>query len=89
MLDDIGPGSLKLIVGATSTEAEETLRTHVHEHHVRRLSDDAWVVYTEAEPFQIREWLREASAGLLVIEFERWSGSGEAVDSAWLLRRGH
>lgn len=59
---------------------------------VRRLGDDAFVVNTALEPAELRDQLRALlvdDEGLLVIEFERWSSHGTAVDSTWLLRRGH
>jgi hypothetical protein len=40
----------------------------------------------------VRDWLRdvfEDGESAFVVEFERWSGLGEAIDSTWLLRRGH
>ena len=70
---------------------EEGLRTLAGADEVRRLSDDACLVYTDLEPANVRDQLRdrlEPGESLLVVEFEKWSGYG-AVDSAWLLRRGH
>jgi len=91
MSDEIGPGSLKLIVAA-DTAAERALREHVRDAHLRQLGAGAWVAYTDAEPAEIRDWLAAAvgdGARAFVVEFERWSAFGEAIDRAWLLRRGH
>ncbi len=57
-----------------------------------RLNEDAWLVYTAAEPAEIRDSLATslgADESVVVMEFERWSGYGPGVDSRWLLRRGH
>jgi len=92
MRDDAGPGSLKLIVAADDPAVERALREHVRDADLRQFGDGAWVAYTDAEPSVLRDWLAAAlgdSATVLVVEFERWSLHGNAVDPAWLLRRGH
>ena len=50
------------------------------------------VVYSSATAAEIRDALMpllDADASLFVVEFERWSSYGVAVDAGWLLRRGH
>jgi hypothetical protein len=88
-LDDVGPGSLKLVVAAEG--AEQVLRKFVHEKHIRPLEDRAWIVFTEAPPADVRDWLVAAlgeATQVFVVEFEHWSARGD-IDGAWLLRRGH
>ena len=90
-LDEIGPGSLKLIVCAASPAVERLLRGHVPEHHIRPAGDAAWIIFTEADLPTVRDWLTTTGStpsSVLVVEFEHWSGYG-AIDQAWLLRRGH
>jgi hypothetical protein len=89
-LDDIGPGSLKVVV-TSGRSIERALLAHVPQHHLRPAGDGAWVVFTEAEPAAIRDWLSpalDADRTVFVVEFERWSGQGD-IDRDWLLRRGH
>jgi hypothetical protein len=91
-LDEIPPGSLKLITAPDDPAIEAALLRHIRTEDVRRASATAWLAYTDAEPAQIRDWLTDAlavSAAIIVVEFERWSVMGDAVDPAWLLRRGH
>ncbi|MDO8616877.1 MAG: hypothetical protein Q7T33_14265 [Dehalococcoidia bacterium] len=62
------------------------------EGNVLRLGGAACAVYTAEEPADLRDRLRgrlEEGESLLVLEFERWSSSGPAIDSRWLLARGH
>lgn len=59
---------------------------------VRKLSDEAYVVHTALTTAELRDRLREIlgdSEGVLVAEFEVWSGHGKALDAKWLLARGH
>jgi hypothetical protein len=59
---------------------------------VRKISDEAYVVHTALTTAELRDHLRETlgdGEGVLVAEFEVWSGHGEALDSRWLLARGH
>jgi hypothetical protein len=89
--DDAGVGSLKLIVGQ-GERVERVLREQVREADVRALAAGVWVAYTEADPADLRDRLTAAlgqTANILVVEFERWSLQGDAIDPAWLLRRGH
>jgi hypothetical protein len=49
-------------------------------------------VRTETPAAELRDQLRPLLAedeGLLVAEFETWSGYVAALDRAWLLARGH
>ncbi len=59
---------------------------------IRRLGDEACLVYSPAPTDEIRDRLRERledGESLLVLEFEKWSGYGQGLDAAWLLARGH
>ena len=93
----LGPGSLKC-VSAWSAERslreviEQTLRAHVAEDDARHVYGDTFLIYTDTDTATIRDWLLPClkdSESLLVVEFERWSGYGQAPDRDWLLRRGH
>lgn len=96
-MEDIGPGTLKCVSASSPVRSlrdaiEAALLEHVAPHNVRHLHADTFAVYTEAEPSDIRDWLAPLLRGdesLLVVEFERWSGHGDAIDRRWLLRRGH
>ncbi len=96
-LDPIGPGSLKCVsAGSPSrplrTDIEEALRARVRPEDIRHLYGDVFLVYTDAEPLAIRDWLISAlgdDESVFVTEFENWSGRGPAADRSWLLRRGH
>ena len=97
MTDVVGPGSLKLVIGwspdRTLRDAlHESLRTQVSENDVRHLYGEAFLVYTDAEPAAIRDWLAPLLAqdeSVFVVEFDSWSGSGSSIERDWLLRRGH
>lgn len=96
MAEEIGPGSLKCVVvsagRALGKPVEEALRAHVRTEDVRRLSDTAVLVYTDAPAAEVRDWLApelRSGESVFVIEFEQWSGHGPAADRRWLLRRGH
>jgi hypothetical protein len=70
----------------------DELRSIVPEAELRGIGDDAYLVHTSLSPDELRNRLRRTLAegeGLLVIDFERWSGHGEALDHHWLLARGH
>lgn len=89
--NDVGPGSLKLVIAPDDPVVIGTLRDHVLEKHIRPAGHGAWIIFTEAEPADVRDWLASAlgdSTQVFVVEFEHWSGHGD-VDAAWLLRRGH
>jgi hypothetical protein len=71
---------------------EDALLAKIAGGDVLRLGEDALIVHTAEEPAEIRGWVRSAlddGESVLVVEFERWSGFGPEVDSAWLLKRGH
>jgi hypothetical protein len=71
---------------------ENELRSIVTDAELRELGDDAYLVHTALSADELRNRLRRTLAvdeGLLVIDFERWSGHGEALDRRWLLARGH
>jgi hypothetical protein len=91
-LDQVGPGSLKFIVAPDEPAIKSSLLARIRSEDVRRVSATAWVAYIDAEAAQVRDWLAAvlpAGAAIVVVEFERWSAVGDAVDTAWLLRRGH
>ena len=53
---------------------------------------ELFLVYTEAEPEAVRDWLRpllREHESAFVVEFARWSSAGAGADQGWLLRRGH
>jgi hypothetical protein len=95
--DVIGPGSLKLVSGwSPSRSLDQVLSTVLSDragaNDVRRLQDNVFVVYSEVEPADVRNWLSEHltdDESVIVVEFERWSSHGPGVDRRWLLRRGH
>jgi hypothetical protein len=94
--DPIGAGTLKLVVvhalPDTVRRAGETLVEHLRPEDVRPAGIAAYIIYTEADPSDVRGWiaplLGEQDA-MLVTEFERWSSHGDGIDRRWLLRRGH
>lgn len=94
MIDEIGPGTLKLIVASSpeaAAVAERALRVRVRDADVRRLGD-ALLVYADLSPAEIRDAIRGGlpqGESVLVAEFERWSSAGAAAETEWLLRRGH
>jgi hypothetical protein len=56
------------------------------------LGEDAHLVFTPLSTESLRRSLAallEEDEGLIVVEFETWSGYGKALDSGWLLARGH
>ena len=97
MTDVIAPGSLKLVTVSSPHRSLRdavlgALRDRFSENHVRHLSGETFIVYTDAEPAALRDQLtgllREGES-VFVVEFERWSSHGPAADRRWLLRRGH
>jgi hypothetical protein len=95
MMEDIP--TLKLVLGWSHkrnlcTMIEDELRRLVPERAILALGDEAHAVFTEMSAEEVRDALLalvEADEGLLVAEFEKWSGYGRALDSEWLLARGH
>jgi hypothetical protein len=71
---------------------EDALQERIETGGVLRLSEDALIVHAANDPAEIRDWVHSAledGESVLVVEFERWSGYGDGVDSRWLMRRGH
>jgi hypothetical protein len=97
MTDVIGLGSLKLVSGWSPSRSldrvlERMLIDKAGANDVRRLNEHAYVVYTDAEPSEMRAWLLDLvtdDESVFVVEFERWSSRGPGIDQRWLLRRGH
>jgi hypothetical protein len=59
---------------------------------LRRLGEEAIVVYDAAPPAEVRDWLSAVlnpDESVLVLEFEKWSARGPGVQVEWLMRRGH
>ena len=89
--------TLKLVVAWSDRRnlcslVRDALREIAPEDEVRALGDDATVVHTGEPASAVRDHLRERlSEGdhVFVAEFETWSGHGPALDSHWLLARGH
>ena len=97
MAEQIGPGSLKLIVASSPDRSvceaiQAALRTRCRANDVRQLSSEVFLAYTEASAAEIRDWLAPSLAegeSLFVVEFERWSARGPTADRDWLRNRGH
>jgi hypothetical protein len=92
----VGPGTLKCIVFRADAVRRQvicdTLRSRVGSDGLRHVDTETILVFTEASPADIRDWLAAAGgpgAWILVVEFEKWSGYGGAIDREWLLARGH
>ena len=96
-MDEIGPGTLKCVVGHSPSRPlrsliAEILGPHVRDQDIRHLSDDALLAYSDASAADLRDWIAAQlgpGESVLVMEFERWSAFGPAADRRWLLRRGH
>jgi hypothetical protein len=70
----------------------DALQAKIDAGGVLRLSEDALIIHIANDPAEIRDWVRSAledGESVFVVEFERWSGYGDGVDSNWLMRRGH
>ena len=97
MIDVVGPGTLKCVAGASPHRPlrdtlERTLQARIGPADVRHVGGDVFVVHSEMDPSELRDALAaELGDGesVFVVEFERWSGYGPAIDRRWLLRRGH
>ena len=90
---EIGAGSLKCVTTSSSGRpgsktVETALQAHIRPEHTRKVFDNVFLVYTEADTATIRDWLEEIGAAF-VVEFEQWSGYGARIDHPWLLERGH
>ena len=97
MAEQIGPGSLKLVVAGSAERSlrepvEVALREHCGENDVRCLHADTFLVHSDASTAEIRDWLAPLlgeGESVFVVEFERWSARGPAADRDWLRNRGH
>ena len=97
MTDVVGPGSLKLVSGRSPSRSldpvlDQVLTNCAGAKDVRRFQENVFLVYSEAEPADVRTWFAERlmdDESVFVVEFERWSSHGPAADRRWLLRRGH
>jgi hypothetical protein len=95
--DEVGAGTLKCVSASSSTRPlrdviERALLANAPATNVRHLFGDVFLVHTEADTAAVRDALAATLAdgeSAFVAEFERWSGWGDAVDTRWLLRRGH
>ncbi len=88
----IGPGRLMLVVSDPQWHDAIEASIRVHATDVRPLRPGALVLYADAECAEVRDWFAgalPADARAFVVEFERWSAAGAAINPAWLLRRGH
>jgi hypothetical protein len=96
-MDEIGPGTLKCVIGHSPDRSirallEEALRSHVRAEDIRPLGHDALIAYSSASTADLRDWIASRlgpGESVFVAEFERWSAFGSAADRRWLLRRGH
>jgi stage V sporulation protein SpoVS len=87
----IKTGSLKCVVLASPGDraaAMGALIDRVGADDVRAYGAAAILVHTEEAAAAVRDLVTE-SDGAIVMEFETWSGSGDAVPREWLLSRGH
>jgi len=92
-----GEPSLKCVIAWSESRnlcslVGEALEANLGAGDVRRLGDDAFVVYGPPEPDEVRDWVAgvlDPEESVVVFEFEKWSGRGPTVDSEWLMRRGH
>lgn len=96
-MENTGAGTLKCVCAWSPRRRlrdtlEQALVSRVAAHNVRHLHGDTFIVFTDEDTPTVRGWLSpllEDGESLLVVEFERWSGHGDAIDRSWLLRRGH
>lgn len=96
-MEEAGAGALHLVSASSPRRAlrdvvEQALQDSVHAADVRHLHGDTFVVFTEHDPSELRDRIAERLAddeSAIVVEFERWSSHGPAVDRRWMLRRGH
>jgi hypothetical protein len=93
----IGGRTLKLVVAWSHRRnlcdiIRDKLLQIASEGDLRTLCDDSLTVWTAHTTSAVRDLLREGldeAEGLLVVEFETWSGYGRALDERWLLSHGH
>jgi len=92
-----GEPSLKCVIAWSERRnlcslVRDKLEAEMDAEDVRGLGDDAFAVYGTSAPDEIRDWVAGVlgpEESVLVLEFEKWSGHGPAVDGEWLMRRGH
>jgi len=94
--DHAHPPTLKCVIIASRDGRVDsllaTLLTRVPADDVHSFGEAAIVVCTAGSAAKLRDLLAPhlaPEASLLVVEFERWSAHGAAVDASWLLRHGH
>jgi hypothetical protein len=66
---------------------EDALREKIPARDLRYLYGRVFLVATDASPEQVRDWLAPVlpdDGSTFVVEFERWSGAGPAIDLEWL-----
>lgn len=96
-MDDVGPGALHLVSASSPRRAmrdviEQALLATSPAADVRHLYGDTFVVFADSTPSELRDRIAERLAqdeSAIVVEFERWSSHGPAIDRRWMLRRGH
>ncbi len=89
--------SLKLItIDPASPDSLNAVRRllieRIDESEIQGLFTHGLIVNTVLEPADVRDLVARALGDdqeAIVVEFERWSARGEAVDAGWLMRRGH
>ena len=92
-----GEPTLKCVIAWSNTRnlctlVTDQLEAKMGSNDIRRLGDDAFAVYGKPAPDEIRDWVAgvlDPEESVVVLEFEKWSGHGPAVDTEWLMRRGH
>lgn len=96
-MDEVGAGSLHLVSAASPRRpmrqvVEAALLSVAGSADVRHLHAGAFLVFSERTPSELRDRIAqhlEEDESAIVVEFERWSSYGPAVDPRWMLRRGH
>ncbi|HSP53945.1 MAG TPA: hypothetical protein VLS25_00020 [Dehalococcoidia bacterium] len=92
-MSKIGAGTLKCVILSGDTgQALNALGPQVSAENMRQVGEGAILLHTEVAASELRDRLSAVlgeGASALVIEFETWSGYGDAIDRVWLLERGH
>ena len=84
IIDPVSPDSLAVV--------RRLLIERLGETEIQKLFTHGLIVSTALESSDVRDLVAPAlgdDQAALVVEFERWSARGAAVDAAWLMRRGH
>ena len=68
--------------------ARKLLAEKIGADSVRRFGVSSILAHCEDDGSALRDLLKDCG-GVLVVEFEKWSGAGSEVPSEWLLARGH